>query len=283
MPDELGSVLGEARERLRNCADSVVGALRWRLGLMGPVRPFRDSSDEWSLDGDTWREFSPRLFALLEDSAVRDLTGEILADVAELVSTGRSEPLPYTLWREAWELSAQYPRSAVLIGIAALEVGTKRYIASAAPDTEWLVRELQSPPLSDLLTIYIPKLGARSTYRGRVAAPPKEYRRAIREGIEIRNRIAHSEANDVKVDSVRPILRLIWRVLRLLDFYAGHAWVLENLSVKACFDEALAEAGVISGDYPIELTDPSIQSITRKVISPRSRAVPRPGRGNRRR
>ena len=178
MPDELGSVLGEARERLRNCADSVVGALRWRLGLMGPVRPFRDSSYEWSLDGDTWREFSPRLFALLEDSAVRDLTGEILADVAELVSTGRSEPLPYTLWREAWELSAQYPRSAVLIGIAALEVGTKRYIASAAPDTEWLVRELQSPPLSDLFHIHFPSWAPGALIE--VGSPPLPKSTAVR-------------------------------------------------------------------------------------------------------
>src|SRR5205823_10386536 len=57
--------------------------------------------------------------------------------------TGRS--------REAFRASG---RSALVIGGAAVEVATKECVSALAPDADWLVLELQTPPVPRMLREY---------------------------------------------------------------------------------------------------------------------------------
>jgi hypothetical protein len=70
-----------------------------------------------------------------------------LAAVADLVTSSQREPVAHELWREAWNLRHTNPRSSLVIGVAAAEVGLKQLIAASVPDAASLVENIPSPPL----------------------------------------------------------------------------------------------------------------------------------------
>src|SRR5438093_1519542 len=61
------------------------------------------------------------------------VTNDGWADIAGLAATGSQEPLGHELFREAWNLRIQSPRSSVLVGIAAVEVGVKHFVVGLDP------------------------------------------------------------------------------------------------------------------------------------------------------
>ena len=131
------------------------------------------------------------------------------------------------LFREAWKLRDSSPRSALVIGVASLEAGFKKFVAELVPEAEWLLEEVPAPPLVEMLTNYLPKLPARCTFGGEVQRPPQKLLEAIGKAARKRNRVVHRGSSAVEREVLKEWLLAIRDVLWLLDYYRGFQWALE--------------------------------------------------------
>jgi hypothetical protein len=114
----------------------------------------------------------------------------------------------------------------------AAETGVKHLISTLVPAAAWLVEEIPSPPLVQILEKYVPSLPARLTINGKVLPPPDWLISVIRKGVRLRNEIVHGHQTELKSDSLREILLAVRDLLYLYDLYAGHEWAVQYLSVR---------------------------------------------------
>lgn len=167
MPERMRHFIVAVRDELANAANRTVGLVRWRMADEGPYDAIRTRGAMWSLDGQEWHHLPTAFETRSSVSLVPRISADIRGDVQTMLDAGAEEPLAHKLWREAWQLRGDNPRSALLIGMTALEVGVKNYIARAIPDTDWLLAQLPAPPTHRLLAEYIPTLTPPSS-----ATPP---------------------------------------------------------------------------------------------------------------
>ncbi len=132
------------------------------------------------------------------------------------------EPLAHLLLREARGQQAANPRSAILIGLSALETGVKQFVSDRVPDASWLVAESQSPPIVRMLTEYLPKLPGSN---GASFQPPEgRVLKTLKKGVWLRNKVAHLGYSDFREDTVEDILDAVESMLWRLDAAAGFSW-----------------------------------------------------------
>lgn len=204
--------------------------LRWRLAGQGPHNPFSFREFSWSLDGSTWRPMPTELRAIATTIGLRaSVTPENWNEICSIVEAGRSEPLGHELCREAWDHRIHSPRSALIVGIAALEVGFKNFVSERVAETRWLLENLPSPPIHRMLAEYLPQIPTRNTIDGKVLPPPSQLIDIIRKGVNKRNTVAHVGTATVTYDEVNEVLLAVLDVLWMLDYYGGLNWALENM------------------------------------------------------
>ncbi len=223
-----GVVEGLTKE-LNNGLRRTVALARWRVGSSGPHDPWKETSGHgryWSLDGELWHTFplGPGSFDVRWQNILK-WRPDVRKSFAELLRAGATEPTAYNLLLEAFEQLNSNPRSALVIGVAALEIGVKQCIADLAPATAWLLTKTQAPPVVSLLCDYLPTLEAKVKIRGgKTLAPPKAIRRAIHGAVEARNSLVHRSGVAMKGFDLEEALKAIRDVLFLLEFYQGHDW-----------------------------------------------------------
>lgn len=202
--------------------------LRWRMGLPSGHRVFVTTRGVVWTGGDAAESLVPvRATVTISDYALqRPSEAVVSALTAQDLS---SEPLGHELLREAQEQVSQNPRSSLIIGVSAVEVGTKQCIAALVPDAEWLVSELQTPPVHRLLQEYLPKLPGQAAQGYAVMPPPQSLINAIKEGVRARNGVAHAGKAPLPLDELSSLLSDVRDVLYLLDCYRGHSWALDHV------------------------------------------------------
>lgn len=230
LPDALGKFIRSISGDLWSYARRVVFLIRWRLDRVGPHNPFGFRGSQFSLDGRSWHTLPGdiRIRFLGAIAGLRE-SPELRAEVERLARDGESEPLARQLYLEAWEQRTENPRSALVIGMAAAEVGFKQFVSWAAPSTQWLMENIQSPPLVPMLKRYLPLLPARLTFDGRVLPPPRNVRDSLDKGVKLRNRLAHVGPAEFSDEQLDEILQAVADLLWILDYYRGHAWALEHV------------------------------------------------------
>ena len=143
-------------------------------------------------------------------------------------STAVREPVAFELLREAVQNVGGNDRSALVMGVAAIEVGLKHCIARVAPDARWMVEEAPSPPVARMLREYLPTLPMRNTVAGEVKPPPSHHIDYVTKYVRLRNEIAHVGADaSLDVDDLLEFLDVARDLLHLFDFYVGHEWAME--------------------------------------------------------
>lgn len=231
--DELEESLRSSCEmvdkELFTAAVRVFGLLRWRNANPGSYRRFRDEGTEWSQDGQHWHQLPARVVPRGNVSRGLILTEQSERDVTLLAAAGQSEPLAHELLREAHSASRD-PRTALISGVAALEIGVKACIATLLPLAQWLVENVPSPPVERLLNEYLPSLPAKNTINEKVLPPPPAHMAAIKKAVSMRNKVVHSGKAEVTWEHSNEALRVIADVLWLLDYYGGHSWALDHAS-----------------------------------------------------
>ncbi len=214
-----------------------VTVFRWRVGLPeGPHNPFSNRRGYISKDGKIWREVS-----LVRRGEVHwgiftwpvAAASEICDEIVKLVSEGVEEPLGHQLFREAWNQRETNPRSSLVIGVAAAEVGLKKLIGSLVPNAAWLVDELQTPSFSKMLGKYLPTLPVRAHFQGTSICPPKGLVKVLNNAIECRNKLVHAGKTPPHRLELEEMLRAINDFLWICDVYEGRAWAAKHVSAGA--------------------------------------------------
>lgn len=234
LPNYLKDFSDRVRYELSSAARRTVDVLRWRGAIHGPHSPLSSSRHEWSFDKKEWYELPEGQYIIVlgVSSHTLQILDNTRADIEALLAKEASEPLGHQLYREAWEQRVENLRSALVIGVAALEVGLKEFIASLVPQAEWLVGNVPTPPLVKMLQEYLPLLPVRCRIEGKVLPPPEDILKTLTKGVNLRNKVAHAGGVNLKYDTVEEVLLAVRDVLWLLDYYGGIEWACEHVSDK---------------------------------------------------
>lgn len=218
----LTAAFGKAEQALAQ-----VGAvLRWRFALSGYDAVFKDTAVDAQLaDGRPLDLCLVPRAAMGDDSARIDQGG--LDAAVNLVTSSHREPVGHELWREAWNLRNSNPRSSLVIGVAAAEVGLKQVIALLVPEARSLVENIPSPPLDTMMRKVLPGLPIRADVEPSRRAP-RHLRTAITSAVEDRNRVVHLGA--MPRSNLRETLLAIREFLYMLDMYTGQPWAEDLLT-----------------------------------------------------
>jgi hypothetical protein len=247
---DIGEVIRGVTETLSDVLTRSFNALRWRLGVAGNHSPLRLYPDlwGWSEDREMWNRFRFHYsYSFPQAEGGSDITADVVDWIAQTIKVGADEPLAHQLFREAWEQRDINPRSALVIGVAALEAGVKEAAADLVPDTRWLLENLQSPPIDRLLRDFVPLMPARNTFDGAVLPPHRETLKSLRSAINARNKVAHTgkvPPQDETLSSIltpagiEETLRSIREVLWLIDYYRGSEWAIQRIRTARRPDRA---------------------------------------------
>ena len=226
--DELQGYVSEIHVALDGCAARVWRLLRWRVAAEASDTLFQTVlASEWSGDGGaTWYPLAYPLHVRGRAYGVPRIDRVVIESVENMILEGVSEPISEELLREAWSLRSSNPRAALLLAIAAAEVGFKELLIDLAPQVEWIALHVQSPPIVDLLKHALPELPVR---QGHGSAAPTALRKVIGLAVEARNRLAHRgqfNRPDVDLDATIEVTRTL---LRQFAYYRGMTWATPSV------------------------------------------------------
>jgi hypothetical protein len=224
LPEPLRESIRQIRGELSAALDRTVALVRWRIGDDGAHQGLVWMGDGWCVDEQEWHPMPLNITAVDQSAMISPLDDQAREDVQSYLDNGLDAPLADALWREAWHLRGSTPRSALLIGMAALEVGVKQYITAVLPDTQWLLEELPAPPVHRLLGDYVPTLRTLGGAPAHTLDP--SVRKAIRDAQHLRNKVAHAGRADVEPRTLEATLETVRGVLPSLDNYRGFSWAL---------------------------------------------------------
>jgi hypothetical protein len=226
--------LKAAERRLSSHLSRTLRVLMWRrcISVAYSRRFFKGAF--WSLDGQQWNPIYGLVQGRLSvepEEGCGPVPPEIAAAVGALVASGQDEPLARQLLREAWAQKDQSQRSALVLAIAATEVGLKHCISALVPDARWLVENVSTPPLHKMLSEYLPLLPVRARLAGKTLEPPDDLLNEIKTGVVLRNRVVHLGHVKLPAEKLDRILRAVSDLLWILDTYQGHEWAIHYVDL----------------------------------------------------
>ena len=232
-PDSFRTFASDVKQELSNIIKETVRILRWRNNLRGAHNPVAATHGmSYSFDNNQYEAMPSDYFVKFSSPSVWKVSDSVCTEIQSLVKSKVNEPLGHELLLEAFGLQTANPRSALIIGMSAAEVGFKQCIGLLIPDAVWLANYVPSPPLPKMLSDFLPILPVKLKIQERVLKPPKTIRTAIKKGVEARNGTIHAGIGSIQQEELDELLLCIRDLLYLLDFYCGHAWAIHNLRGK---------------------------------------------------
>lgn len=217
-PQALRDFERDTRRCHRAAATDLVRLIRWLEHRPGDhVAILGLGLDEWSSDGTTWHRISPRLPPIVDVHSMVELDAAHTTRLGEMVVNGEAEPVAHEFLREALGELERAPRSALALAAMALEIGVKRQIGHFNPDLDWMIMEAPTPPVVDMLTNVVPKLG-------RWKPLPNSLLDDLKALVSARNSMVHRGKSPPDYLSLRKKLNAVHTVLYLLDWQRGHDW-----------------------------------------------------------
>ena len=235
LPNRLCDYSGDVTRELNRTVTRIFGLIRWRRAMLGPVEALYFRGFEglgWCDDSGNWHTLPPdfQLGARRPYGVPLSKTEEI-ADIEVLGALGIHEPLAHALLRQGQEASTRREyASALVMAIAALEIGVKQLIGTLIPEAEWLALHTPSPPVVDILRDYLPKIRADESIGGYVTSPPAEILEILKNAVFARNVTVHRGQGELSQDFIARVLGAVADVLWMCDYFTGQKWALQNLS-----------------------------------------------------
>lgn len=222
MPQSFREFADALSKEMNSAAADAVGVLRWRTRTLGLRQPFASGGMRWRLrDTDDWQMLPRDTYVSIHGTSRLELSDGAVSELQSLLTRHELEPLAHGVFREAWGQRQDNPRSSLLLGMAALEIGVKNYIAACVPDAAWLADNVPTPPLLRILQEYLPTLHPEG---GTPLAPlDKDTADVLKVAVTLRNGLAHT-GSDVPRDRLARSLRAIRNVLWSMDVARGHEW-----------------------------------------------------------
>lgn len=226
----------EILHHMRAVYRSTLIMFNWTHGLDGPPDPSGLPHAFYSADGNSWFEYSQvrRVSFNVEEATNLIYAKNVqIEQVVRKVEARVEEPLGRQLFREAWGHIGINPRSALVIGVAAAEVGLKRLIGTLIPSAEWLVQEVQAPPMRKILRDFLPTLPVKAKWAdgSPIKLPAKVISEVVKAG-ELRNKVVHVGAMPPSRQELAIMLRAISDLLWICDVYLGEHWAMKHVSLE---------------------------------------------------
>jgi hypothetical protein len=213
---------------LRNLSRSTVTIFNWTHGLDSPLDPYLPPNHAWySEDGNRWSRYSLiRSLTVLVSTRIIHAENVQIDEVMRKIEAGAEEPLGRQLFREAWSQVRTNPRSALVIGVAAAEVGLKRL-------TGILMPEIQTPRVGKILRDLLPTLATKAKARwldgGQIELPITLIDEFVK-ALNLRNKVVHEGAPAPSRQELSSMLRAISDILWMCDIYLGEHWAAKHIS-----------------------------------------------------
>lgn len=143
-------------------------------------------------------------------------------------------PLGHELVREAKHILEASPKSALVLLTAGLEVGLKQHIGKIVPQTDWMLKNISSPPIDKIFKSYIGILHASSldTKKWESLNISKD----IKKLIEMRNDVTHKgglkNGEKLTKTDIEQYFPIVTNFLYILDVLAGEEWAKNHISNK---------------------------------------------------
>jgi hypothetical protein len=232
LPNSLRQFTDTVIRDLSRTAVDVFRLIRWRRAMTGPVEALQARALEWCDDSGLWHTLPLDVQWKIGPAYILpSSTPDEIANLEAMASSGIHEPLGHALLREAQNASGrQEYASALVMGIAALEIGVKELIGTLIPGAEWLALHAPSPPIVEILRDYLPTIPAHESIGGNVVAPPAEILETVRNGVTRRNETVHRGQGELRLDFIARVLGAVADVLWMCDYFTGQKWALQNLS-----------------------------------------------------
>ena len=232
-------ISGKAGTRMSAFLRDFLRVVRWRTSVYGHHQLIRCAEEglQWSHDGKDWKQSRGWLLIASLGGELRatPYKPQLFEQVSTMVVSGDHEPVGHELLREAWNLRSHSPRSALMLGVSALEVGVKAFVVKLVPASEWICFELPAPPVVRMLEEYLHSLPVKLTINGKVFIPPRIIQ-TLKKAVFERNRVAHKGATVDDREELAEILTTIQMALYFLDYYAGYSWALNNMRHADIYD-----------------------------------------------
>ena len=208
-PDTL-KIIDEIFCPLRSISRSTIVMLNWTHGLDSPPNPYERSLAFYSEDGNRWLQFARATrgtFNAGEASRIVHARHVEVDEVVRKVELGFEEPLGRQLFREAWAQIGINRRGALVIGVAAAEVGLMRLINTLTPGA---IRDTRTPPIVKMLREYLPNLPVKAKrVDGGSIMPPVQILQQVEKAISYRNSVVYAGALRPKREDLAGMLRAI--------------------------------------------------------------------------
>ena len=234
-PMEYREFVHRTARRMSELATRAFDVALWRTGARsGPpgieIYPqqlfwkLQPAEGEAVLNSD-WRQVPTGMVSLgLPDASFLDLDDSIAPEISLLLDDAAQQPLGHDLLREAWRVHESNPRAAVVVAVAAIEIGLKQFIANQLPQTEWLLRNVPSPPLHKLLRDLLPTVPSKAKGHGTIPALDGSIVRVVKEAVEKRNSLVHVGGAEVGEEWLATLFQGARRLLYELDYHSGYEW-----------------------------------------------------------
>jgi hypothetical protein len=254
-PAGLQQFVTRTRREMHTRYNSTYRLLRWRHFdemIAGSDPP--QGKLCWSLDRASWSHFETDLKLGGYPRPTLRLEKDMQVHLQEFVDAGEGEPLGRQMWHRA--LNSPGP-IALILAVSAVEIETKKAIAQLIPRSDWLVRELPTPPVVRLIRELLPALGGLAAKY----AAPAPLLKSLERAIHSRNRTLHvgptsgdwDDAAPLDTRSLLEVLVATSDALWLLDVYRGHEWALALLSNATRQDMSLPVVGAEDWAHDIGL------------------------------
>lgn len=234
-PTEYREFLHCTAHRMSELATRAFQVALWRTGARGgppgveiyPLHLFwkhEPAAGEAVLDT-KWRQVPSGIVMLgVPDVSFFDLDESVAPYISQMLDEDLPQPLGHDLLREAWRIHESNSRAALVVVVAAVETGLKQFIANQLPQTEWLLRNLPSPPLYKLLKDLLPTVPSKAKGHSTVPHLDKSIIRAVKEAVEKRNSLVHVGTAEIGQEWLASVFREARRLLYELDYHTGNEW-----------------------------------------------------------
>ncbi|MFV7771601.1 hypothetical protein [Shewanella marisflavi] len=229
-PKKITECLSMAVDATTDRLKAIIAAFRWRfnidIGIEGmSIQSYcghtRDGQWQWiNYPGTTKTRPEPKAIPI--SRAISQETLGLNASVGD-------EPTGHQLFREARALADISERATLIMCVAAVEVRLKDLIGYLAPSSEWLLGNLQSPPIDKLFKSYLPTQISDDYKRNEAVAAfgRSAHFKTLKDLVESRNTAVHTGAKVRARASLDQYLVTVEQFLWFCDYVAGFDWAEE--------------------------------------------------------
>jgi hypothetical protein len=237
-PKKLENYLSNEAEKATSRLQSFVSTLRWRFNVDTSIHPCslinsycsKNKTSDWRIINN----LDVRV-KYCKDNAI-PINHAFSEDTLELSLAEDGEPTGHELLREAKAISKVSARASLIMGIASVEVRLKDLISARSPSSEWLIKSIPSPPITKIISNYLPELF--DEYKNEILAFKKtKHFNLIDKQIGNRNIASHTGAKCPQSIIIYDLLDSVEQFLWFCDFLSGFEWAKEYFDeeVLNCF------------------------------------------------